>query len=95
MGLPQQHVIVAPVPASRPVLVGIVKAERDVDAFVGEQDFERRVLEATVGADLVNVLTAPVAYDLLKSDKLYDFLFSKTTIKTGEKRKVLDILQGN
>ena len=35
-----------------------------------EQDFEQRVLEATIGADLVNVLTPPVAYDLLKSDKL-------------------------
>ncbi len=42
-----------------------------------EQDFERRVLEATIGTDLVSVLTAPVAYDLLKSDKLYDFLGQK------------------
>ena len=31
----------------------------------------------------------------LRMDKLYDFLLSKTTIRTGEKRKVLDILQGN
>jgi zinc/manganese transport system substrate-binding protein len=42
-----------------------------------ELDFERRVLEATIGADLVNVLTAPVAFDLLKSDKLYEFLGAK------------------
>jgi len=28
-------------------------------------------------------------------DKLYDYLLSKTTLRAGEKRKVLDILQGN
>jgi len=42
-----------------------------------EQEFERRVLEATVGADLVNLLTARVAFDLLESDQLYDFLGQK------------------
>ena len=31
----------------------------------------------------------------LRMDKLYDFLLSKTTLRAGEKRKVLDILQGN
>ena len=31
----------------------------------------------------------------LRMDKLYDFLLSKTSIRTSEKRKVLDILQGN
>jgi hypothetical protein len=31
----------------------------------------------------------------LRIDKLYDFLLSKTTLKAGETRKVLDILAGN
>ena len=39
-----------------------------------EKDFEIRVLEATMGATLVEVLTPAAAYQLLKGDKLYDFL---------------------
>ena len=61
---------------ARNILTGLRRVSPGDAAYFTqrEQDFERRVLEATIGADLVNVLTAPVAYDLLKSDKLYDFL---------------------
>jgi ABC-type Zn uptake system ZnuABC Zn-binding protein ZnuA len=43
-----------------------------------EKDFEKRVLEATMGPELVTILTPAVAYDLLNSDKLYDFLGQKS-----------------
>ena len=39
-----------------------------------EQDFEKRVLEAIMGLELVQVLTPAVAFNLLQSDKLYDFI---------------------
>jgi zinc/manganese transport system substrate-binding protein len=39
-----------------------------------EQDFEKRVLEATMGAKLVEVLTPATAFDLLRTDKLDDFI---------------------
>jgi zinc/manganese transport system substrate-binding protein len=64
---------------ARNILTGLKRVSPDNAAYFTqrEQDFERRVLEATIGADLVNLLTAPVAYDLLNSDKLYDFLGQK------------------
>jgi zinc/manganese transport system substrate-binding protein len=63
----------------RNILTGLRRVSPENAAYFTqrEQDFERRVLEATIGTDLVSVLTAPVAYDLLKSDKLYDFLGQK------------------
>jgi ABC-type Zn uptake system ZnuABC Zn-binding protein ZnuA len=39
-----------------------------------EQDFEKRVLEATMGAKLVDVLTPSTAFELLRTDKLDDFI---------------------
>jgi ABC-type Zn uptake system ZnuABC Zn-binding protein ZnuA len=39
-----------------------------------EQDFERRILDATMGPELVRVLTPQTAYSLLQSDKLLDFI---------------------
>jgi zinc/manganese transport system substrate-binding protein len=39
-----------------------------------ERDFEKRVLEATMGPALVEILTPATAYDLLRSEKLYDFI---------------------
>jgi ABC-type Zn uptake system ZnuABC Zn-binding protein ZnuA len=64
---------------ARNILTGLrrVSPENAAVFTQREQDFERRVLEATIGADLVNLLTAPVAFDLLKTDKLYDFLGQK------------------
>jgi zinc/manganese transport system substrate-binding protein len=76
------HIHTDPVNAiiiARNILTGLRRVSPDNGATftAREQDFERRVLEATIGAELVNLLTAPVAYDLLKSDKLYDFLGTK------------------
>jgi ABC-type Zn uptake system ZnuABC Zn-binding protein ZnuA len=64
---------------ARNILSGLRRVSPGDAAYFNqrEQDFERRVLEATIGTELVNMLTAPVAYDLLKSDKLYDFLAQK------------------
>ena len=39
-----------------------------------EQDFERRILDATMGAELVRILTPATAYSLLQNDKLLDFI---------------------
>jgi zinc/manganese transport system substrate-binding protein len=39
-----------------------------------EQDFEKRILEATMGAELVAILTPATAFSLLQSGKLDDFL---------------------
>jgi zinc/manganese transport system substrate-binding protein len=39
-----------------------------------EQDFERRVLEATMGGDLVRILTPATAYSLLENGKLGAFI---------------------
>ncbi len=39
-----------------------------------EKDFEKRILEATMGQDLVGILTPATAFDLLKTDKLFDFI---------------------
>jgi zinc/manganese transport system substrate-binding protein len=64
---------------ARNILTGLRRVSPENAAYFTEreQDFERRVLEATIGRDLVDVLTAPVAYQLLNSDKLYDFLQQK------------------
>jgi zinc/manganese transport system substrate-binding protein len=64
---------------ARNILTGLRRVSPENSAYFTEreQDFERRVLEATIGRDLVDVLTAPVAYELINSDKLYDFLRQK------------------
>ena len=64
---------------ARNILTGLRRVSPENAAYFAqrEQDFEQRVLEATIGKDLVGVLTAPVAFDLLRSDKLYDFLSAK------------------
>ena len=64
---------------ARNILTGLQRVSPENAAyFTGrEQDFEKRVLEATMGPELVGILTAPVAYDLLNTDKLQDFLAQK------------------
>jgi zinc/manganese transport system substrate-binding protein len=61
---------------ARNILTGLQRvAPGDAAFFAGrEQDFEKRVLEATMGAELVGILTPATALDLLKSDKLSSFL---------------------
>ncbi|MGH7497578.1 MAG: metal ABC transporter substrate-binding protein, partial [Gemmatimonadales bacterium] len=64
---------------ARNILTGLQRVSPEDAAYFAqrEQDFEKRVLEATMGPELVGILTAPVAYDLLNTDKLYDFLGQK------------------
>ncbi len=61
---------------ARNILTGLQRVSpEDAAYFAGrEQDFEKRVLEATMGADLVGILTAATALNLMKGDKLFDFL---------------------
>jgi zinc/manganese transport system substrate-binding protein len=61
---------------ARNILAGLQRVSpENASYFEGrERDFEKRVLEATMGPKLVEVLTPTTAYELLRSDKLYDFL---------------------
>jgi zinc/manganese transport system substrate-binding protein len=61
---------------ARNILTGLTRVSPANTAyFTGrEKDFESRVLEATMGKDLVTILTPATAMDLLKGDKLFDFL---------------------
>jgi zinc/manganese transport system substrate-binding protein len=61
---------------ARNILAGLKRvAPADGPAFAQrEQDFEKRILEATMGAELVQILTPATAFSLLQNDKLYDFL---------------------
>lgn len=65
---------------ARNILTGLQRVSpENAGYFAGrEQDFEKRVLEATMGPELVGILTAPVAYNLLRTDKLYDFIGQKS-----------------
>jgi zinc/manganese transport system substrate-binding protein len=61
---------------ARNILAGLQRVSpENAQLFASrEQDFERRVLEATMGPRLVEVLTPTTAYELLRSEKLYDFV---------------------
>ena len=61
---------------ARNILAGLQRVSpANAQAFASrEQDFEKRVLEATMGAKLVEVLTPATAFQLLQSDKLDDFI---------------------
>jgi ABC-type Zn uptake system ZnuABC Zn-binding protein ZnuA len=73
------HIHTDPVNAiiiARNILTGLQRVSPANAGFFQqrEQDFEKRILEATMGAELVQILTPATAYDLLKSDRLYGFL---------------------
>jgi zinc/manganese transport system substrate-binding protein len=61
---------------ARNILTGLNRVSPENSAyFTGrERDFEQRVLEATMGKELVGILTPATAFNLLKSDRLLDFL---------------------
>ena len=61
---------------ARNILAGLQRVSPDnAELFAGrERDFEKRVLDATMGPALVEMLTPATAFDLLRSDKLYEFL---------------------
>jgi len=61
---------------ARNILQGLKRVSPENSAYFAqrEQDFEKRVLEATMGPELVGILTPATAYDLLQSDRLLGFL---------------------
>jgi zinc/manganese transport system substrate-binding protein len=61
---------------ARNILAGLQRVSPENGSYYAgrEQDFEKRVLEATIGTTLVGILTPATAFDLLKSNKLLDFL---------------------
>jgi len=66
---------------ARNILRGLERvAAADADYFrEREADFERRILEATMGAEVVRILTPQTAIDLLRNDQLLPFL-ARTTL---------------
>lgn len=73
------HIHTDPVNAiiiARNILAGLRQvAPGDAAGFAErEADFERRILEATMGRELVEILTPAAAYNLLQSGKLHEFL---------------------
>jgi trigger factor len=56
---------------------------------------DRKVAPAELKESLAKNNLVDYMRSNLRMDKLYDFLLTKTTVRTGEKRKVLDILSGN
>lgn len=61
---------------SRNILVGLTRASPDNAAYFAERqaDFERRVLEALMGPELVKILTPATAFTLAKNGQLDAFL---------------------
>jgi ABC-type Zn uptake system ZnuABC Zn-binding protein ZnuA len=61
---------------ARNILAGLKRVSPQNAAFYDarEQAFEKRVLDATIGAPLVTILTPATAFELLRSNKLQDFL---------------------
>ena len=61
---------------ARNILAGLQRVSPENASFYAERerDFEKRVLEATVGSELVTILTPATAFDLLRGNKLDDFL---------------------
>jgi ABC-type Zn uptake system ZnuABC Zn-binding protein ZnuA len=61
---------------ARNILTGLQRVSPENSAYFAarELDFEQRVLEATMGREVVAILTPGTAFGLLRSDKLLDFL---------------------
>ena len=69
--------------------------DSDLDAEIAKMAEERKVTAEELKESLAKNNLVDYMQSNLRIDKLYDFLLSKTTLRTGEKRKVLDILTGN
>jgi len=61
---------------ARNILTGLQRVSPENAQYFAdrEKDFENRVLEATMGKELVGILTPATAFNLLESDKLLDFV---------------------
>lgn len=69
---------------SRNILTGLTRVAPQQAAFFAtrQRDFEQRVLEALMGAEVVRILTPATAFTLLKTDQLLPFL-GRTTYQGG------------
>jgi len=74
---------------------GIGIEESDLDAEIAKMAEERKVTPAELKESLAKNNLEDYMRSNLRMDKLYDHVLSKTVIRHSEKRKVLDILQGN
>ena len=74
---------------------GIAVEEADLEAEIARMASDRKVQPEELRADLAKNNLMDYMKSNLRVEKLYDHLLSKTTRTKGEKRKVLDILQGN
>ena len=61
---------------ARNILAGLQRVSPENATFFAgrEQDFEKRVLDATMGPELVAILTPATAFELLRTNRLDDFL---------------------
>jgi ABC-type Zn uptake system ZnuABC Zn-binding protein ZnuA len=64
---------------ARNILTGLTRVSPENAPYftARELDFEKRVLQATVGADLLAVLTQPTVFDLLHGNKFLDFISAR------------------
>ena len=69
--------------------------DSDLDAEISRMAEERKVTAAELKESLAKNNLVDYMKSNLRIDKLYDFLLSKTTLRAGDTRKVLDILTGN
>jgi len=69
--------------------------EGELDAEIAKMAEERKVKMEELKDSLARNNLVDYMKSNLRIDKLYDFLLSKTTVRPGEKRKVLDILTAN
>jgi FKBP-type peptidyl-prolyl cis-trans isomerase (trigger factor) len=69
--------------------------EGELDAEIARVAESRKVEAGELKDSLAKQNLIGYMRSNLKVDKLYDFLLSKAVARKGEKRKVLDILQGN
>ena len=67
----------------------------DLEAEIARMAGDRSVEPETLKADLAKNNLMDYMKSNLRVEKLYDHLLARTTRAKGEKRKVLDILQGN
>src|SRR5688572_13144256 len=60
---------------ARNILAGLKRVSPGSGSYFAdrERDFEKRVLDAMIGPALVEALTPATAFELLRTDKLYDF----------------------
>ena len=61
---------------ARNILTGLTRVSPANTAYFAERekDFEQRLLQAIMGADIVRILTPATAFNLLKTGRLQDFL---------------------